>query len=49
MLPQPAVRTSIRPGSIRQMPQAPSQPVGGERNVLAQSMQMMGADHVVSA
>ena len=43
MLPQPAVRPSIRPDSIRHMPQPPSQPVGGERNALAQSMQMMGA------
>jgi CRP/FNR family transcriptional regulator, nitrogen fixation regulation protein len=43
MLPQPAVGTSIRSNSIRQMPQASSQPVGAERNALAQSMQMMGA------
>ena len=43
MLPQPAVRTSIRSNSIRQMPQASSQRVGVERNALAQSMQMMGA------
>ena len=43
MLPQSAVRTSIRTDSIRQMPKAPSQPVGAEQNALAQSMQMMGA------
>ena len=43
MLPQPAVRTAVRPDSIRQMPHAPSQLVGAERNALAQSMQMMGA------
>src|ERR1700751_5106624 len=43
MLPQPAVRTSIRSDSIRPMPQAPSRPVGAERNALAQSMQLMGA------
>src|ERR1700757_2364920 len=43
MLPQTAVRTAIRPDSIRQMPQAPGQLVGTERNALAQSMQMMGA------
>ena len=43
MLPQPAVRTSIRTDSIRQMPKAPSHPVGAEQNALAQSMQMMGA------
>ena len=43
MLSQPAVRPSIRPDSIRQMPRVPSQPVGGERNALAQSMQLMGA------
>ena len=43
MLPQPAVGTSIRSNSIRQMPQASSQPVGAERNALAQSMQLMGA------
>src|ERR1700720_1234179 len=43
MLPHPAVGTSIRSNSIRQMPQASSQPVGAERNALAQSMQMMGA------
>ena len=43
MLAQPAVRPSIRPDSIQQMPQAPSQPIGSERNALAQSMQLMGA------
>ena len=43
MLPQPAVRTSIHTDSIRQMPKAPSHPVGAEQNALAQSMQMMGA------
>jgi hypothetical protein len=40
MLPQPAVRTSIHTDSIRQMPKAPSHPVGAEQNALAQSMQM---------
>jgi len=43
MLPQPAVHTSIRTDSIRQMSKAPSHPVGAERNALAQSMLMMGA------
>jgi CRP/FNR family transcriptional regulator, nitrogen fixation regulation protein len=43
MLPQTAVRTAIRPDSLRQMPQAPGQLIGTERNPLAQSMQMMGA------
>ena len=43
MLPQPAVRTAVRPDSINQMPQAPSQSVGAKRNALAQSMQLMGA------
>ena len=32
---QSAVGTSIRSNSIRQMPQASSQPVGAERNALA--------------
>src|ERR1700693_5330299 len=40
---QSAVGTSIRSNSIRQMPKAPSHPVGAEQNALAQSMQMMGA------
>src|SRR6201987_1700058 len=43
MLSQPAVRPSVRPDSIRQMPQAPSQTAGAGRNALAQSMQLMGA------
>jgi CRP/FNR family transcriptional regulator, nitrogen fixation regulation protein len=43
MLSQPAVRTSIRSDSIRQIPQTSSQPIGAERDALAQSMQMMGA------
>jgi CRP-like cAMP-binding protein len=43
MLPQPTVRPSIGPDSIRQMPQAPGQSVGAKRNALARSMQLMGA------
>jgi CRP/FNR family transcriptional regulator, nitrogen fixation regulation protein len=46
MLPQPAahVRAApIRPASIRQMPQAPSQSRSAEKSALAQAMQMMGA------
>ena len=43
MLPQPAVRPAVRPDSIRQMPQAPSQSGGAKQNALAQSMQLMGA------
>ena len=43
MLPQPAVRTAVRPDSIHQMKQPPSQSAGAKRNALAQSMQLMGA------
>jgi CRP/FNR family nitrogen fixation transcriptional regulator len=43
MLPQPAVRPSIRPEFDRQMPHTPNQAVGAKQNVLAQSMQLMGA------
>jgi len=44
MLSQAALRTPIHPESIRQMPRAPGRSVGaGERNGLAQSMQLMGA------
>jgi CRP-like cAMP-binding protein len=43
MLSQPAVRTAIRPDSIRPMLQAPTHAGGAERNPLAQSMQLMGA------
>jgi CRP/FNR family transcriptional regulator, nitrogen fixation regulation protein len=43
MLPQPTVRPSTRPDSIRQMPQGLGQSVGAKRNALAQSMQLMGA------
>src|SRR6516164_5929673 len=43
MHPQPAVRTAVRPDSIHQMKQPPSQSAGAKRNALAQSMQLMGA------
>ena len=43
MLPQPAVRPAVRPDSIHQMKQPPSQSAGAKRNALAQSMQLTGA------
>ena len=46
MLPQPAIRTAIRTDAFRRpVPAAPSHPLNGagERDPLAQSMQLMGA------